>query len=226
MKTAWLLVVLVACGRDAHNAPPAPAPAPAPGSGSGCEDNDVEAIRTKKKQYAKDAIIAFRSKLTEAHLEPLKLGRVEMKISDPSHDKAPDVGSTITTKDGVFIAGHTFSVAAELPPPDVDIAIDPDKKIYVIERVPEVTPDPYRACECVPTPCPPPASADIIRVLYGPLPKDATVVGSKSISFAERRLAPSYLDKTKLCTCPPAGAATGSGSGSSAIRGTPDAGVP
>ncbi len=199
MKTAWLCFALIACGKSARQ----------------------EQAPRKKKQYAKDGIVAYHQKLGEAHLEPLKLDRVETKIADPAHDKAPDPGSTLTTKDGVFIVGKTFRTDEDPPPADLDIAIDSGTKVFVIERVPQVIPDPYRACECVPQKCSTPG-AETIRVLYGPLPKDVTVLGSKPIEFPEHRLAPNYVDKNKLCECPAAAA----GSGSSAMRGTPDAGVP
>ncbi len=189
MKAVWLCFALVACG---HHDEAKPAPA--------CDDTDIEVIHAKKKQYAKEGIVAYRRALEDAHLEPFKLAQTEITI-DPKTDHAPALGSTITNDQGTFLVGPTYSTTDELPPEGLDVVSDPDRKLYVIQRVPQIIPDPYRACECVWKPCPKPGVAEIHRVLYGPLPKDVTFAGSKSIAYSEHRLQPNYVDLSKICTC-------------------------
>jgi hypothetical protein len=136
------------------------------------------------------------------HLEPLKLEHHDEKITEAHRDGAPAPGATFTNDGGVFIVGPIYSSTDQLPPADLDIAIDQDSHVYVIERVPQITPDPYVACECVPQPCPRAGPAELHRIYYGPLPAGATVVGSKSVSYPETRLAPTYVDPSNKCTCP------------------------
>jgi hypothetical protein len=163
------------------------------------------------KQAATDEVdrVSYEAALAKRGLAPLWLQGTEEVVGDGLRAQAlvhqPEL-TVVSRPRGTYVVGVTYWSSNGLPWPEPEFVVDELRRVFALERKRTAIATTIARCGCEPFKCGSPCSAcgDTRRVLYGPIPPDATFAGKLPLEYAGASLSITF--ETGVCPpepCPP-----------------------